>query len=231
MKKLMLLSAVCLTTVVTPALADDHYNYGGGQGSHTGSGWAYNTDIARDGSFNGPYFGGTVDYNWTDGDASRTGFGTSSDVSVNGFQGGVLAGYGMQFDPGFLNSIWSGYTAIELGYEWNGSNNDSELGTFFNKDDSWSVTVRPGFTWGNKALGYGIAGYSRGKFNVGADDKWLDGYSLGLGTELATFGPLKTRLEYVYTNYSSDNFNTGAGTTANFNPHDNALKLGAVFHF
>ncbi|MDB5491957.1 MAG: outer membrane protein [Micavibrio sp.] len=219
MKKILmsalLSGAACLLLIAAaPAHAADSY---------------YNTDVARDGSFNGPYLGGTVNYNWTNGEATRTGVGSTDNIDMNGAEGGVLVGYGWQFDPSFLSSIWSGYTALELSYDWNGSNNDTALGTNFNKDESMMLSLRPGFTWGNQALGYGILGYSRGQFSVGGDEKWLDGYSLGLGTELAVVGPFKTRIEYVYTNYSEDNFNTGTNT--NFNPHDNALKLGAVFHF
>lgn len=212
MKKLFLLGAACLPLLATPAIAD-----------------SYNSDVARDGSFNGPYLGGSVNYNWTGGDATRTGFGSSDDIKVNGAEGGVLVGYGWQFDPGFLDKVWSGYTAIELGYDWSGSNNDGALGTYFNKNQGVSVSLRPGFAWGNQALGYGIIGYSRSEFDVGGDEKWLDGYSLGLGTELAVVGPFKTRLEYVYTNYDEENFNTGVNT--NYEPVDNAVKLGAVFHF
>lgn len=214
MKKLLLAGVACLPLFAAPAFAADSY---------------YNTDVARDGSFNGPYLGGSVNYNWTGGEASRAGFGSSDDINVSGAEGGVLVGYGVQFDPSFLSSIWSGYTALELSYDWSAANNDSAVGTFFNKDQSMMISLRPGITWGNDVLGYGIVGYSRGKFEVGGDEKWLDGYSLGLGTELAVVGPFKTRLEYVYTNYGTDSFATAPATE--FNPHDNALKLAAVFHF
>ena len=215
MKKLLLLGAACLPLIAAvPANAADPY---------------INTNVARDGSFNGPYVGGTLNYNWSNGDATRTGVGSDDTISINGAEGGALVGYGWQFDPTFLESVWSGYVAFELNYDWSASSNNAALGTIFNKDSSVMASIRPGMTWNNKVLGYGILGYSRGQFTVGSDEKWLDGYSLGAGTELAIVGPFKTRLEYVYTNYSEDNFNTGTNTV--FNPHDNAFKLGAVVNF
>ena len=202
MRKLLLLAALGLSAMSAPA-------------------WAQNTKTNN--SLTGPYVGGNIGY--TIGSADTSIGGISNDTGLDGFQGGLLAGYGFQFDPGFMSSVWSGYTGLEFGYDWSDVDGDA-FGVGVEKKDSWSVTLRPGVTYGNTALGYGIIGYSRTKFEAGPDDEHLDGLVLGAGTEFGDMGPLKARVEYVYTNYED----TDIGG-ANFDAHDNTIKLGGVLHF
>ena len=187
---------------------------------------------ARGEDFTGPYLGGTVGYGWGNFDADATigGVTTSNDADIDGFQGGLLGGYGFQFEPGFAAPLWNGYMGLEGGYEWSNADGNS-FATGIEKDETMLVTLRPGLTWGDMALGYGIVGYSRTQFEAGNQDEWLDGLVLGLGTEIGTFGPLKTRVEYVYTNYEDKDYNLGGANNLAFDGYENALKLAAVYRF
>ena len=55
-----------------------------------------------DANYTGPYLGITGGYSWTDVDVDATvgGVGISDSASVDGWQGGFLAGYGFQFGQG-----------------------------------------------------------------------------------------------------------------------------------
>lgn len=183
-------------------------------------------------NFTGPYVGATAGYGWSDVDASLTAPGISAsddaDVNVNGWQGGVLGGYGFQFGQGY-DYVWNGYVGVEASYEFSNAD-DSAFGTGIEKDDIMSISVRPGLTWGDTALGYGIIGYSRTQFKAGGDDDWVGGLMLGVGTEVGGFGPIKTRLEYVYTNYEDQNYSAGANNMS-VDAHDNAVKAAAIYRF
>lgn len=213
-KRIILMSALVLGLGATSAQAQS-YGYRSQQ-----------TDM----DFTGPYLGGTVGYGWADIDADATvgGVGISDDADVNGIQGGVLGGYGFQFGKGF-DYVWNGYLGLELGYEWSNADG-SAFGADINKEDIMLVTLRPGLSWGDTALGYGIVGYSRTRFESGGDDEWVDGMVFGVGTELGMLGPVKTRLEYVYTNYEDRDYAVGA-TNVSTDGSENALKLGAVYRF
>lgn len=181
-------------------------------------------------NFTGPYAGLTAGYGWTDLDANFTAGGVtaSDDADINGWQGGLLGGYGFQFGQGY-DYVWNGYVGLELAYEWSGAD-DSVFGVGIDKDDIFSVTLRPGLSWGDTALGYGIVGYSRTQFKAAGDDDWVDGLVLGLGAEVGGFGPVKTRLEYVHTWYDDQDFSSGPASLST-DAHDNAVKVGAIYRF
>ncbi len=184
----------------------------------------------QDVNFTGPYAGATAGYGWSDVDATFTapGVSISDDADVNGWQGGLLGGYGFQFGQGY-DYVWNGYMGIEASYEFSNAD-DSLFGTGIDKDDIISVSLRPGLTWGDTALGYGIIGYSRTQFKSGGDDDWVGGLVLGVGTEVGGFGPIKTRIEYVYTDYEDSNFSSGVNNLS-ADAHDNAVKAAAIYRF
>lgn len=215
LQKLILTTVLVVTMGAVSAHAEDY-------SSRTGT-----TD-----DFTGPYVGGTIGYGWGDFDADVTVGGTtvaSSDPDMDGLQGGFFGGYGFQFDPMFASQVWDGFMGLEAGYEWSNADG-SVFGGDVDKDETMIFTLRPGLTWGDTALGYGIVGYSRTQFEAGTEEEWVDGLVLGIGTELYTIGPFKTRIEYQYTNYEDTNYTSGA-TALNVDGHENALKLGAVFRF
>ncbi|HEY0901881.1 MAG TPA: outer membrane beta-barrel protein [Micavibrio sp.] len=212
MYKILMMSLVLLGFAAAPAHAQ---NMG-------------NRDNAVD--YTGAYLGVTGGYSWSDVDVDATigGVSLSDSASVDGWQGGVLGGYGYQFGQGY-DYVWNGYVGVELSYEWSGAD-DSVFGVDVEKNDVMNISLRPGFTWGDTALGYGIIGYSRAQFEAGGDDDWVDGFALGLGTELGEWGPVKGRLEYVHTWYQDQDYTTAVGTVSS-DLDDDAVKAGLIYRF
>jgi opacity protein-like surface antigen len=185
----------------------------------TGHAHAQNATYHDNGSadFSGPYIGGDVGYGIGSAEASG---GPSGDVGIDGFNGGLFAGYGFAQKN---VSRFGGYIGMEAGHEWSGL--DGNIGgTSLEKDHDWRLSLRPGLVMDNDTLGYGVIGYSRAQFESGGDKEYLDGLVLGAGAEFDSQTPFKLRLEYLYSNYQD----AGIGGT-NFEPHDNNIKLGAVF--
>lgn len=170
--------------------------------------------------FSGLYFGGDLGFAMSNADVSGTGA-ADGDVGMDGFLGGVFAGYGYAGDPGNL----VGYVGLEAGYEWNDA--DGRIGAnSFEKNGSWLVSLKPGMVIGQDALGYGIIGYSLAEFEGAGTDEKFNGLVFGAGTEFNTRTALKMRLEYTYTNFEDENLGT-----VGFDGHESALKAGTVFRF
>lgn len=170
------------------------------------------------GDFTGVYAGGSVGYSMGSyGVADPAGPG--GDAGMDGMNGAAFVGYGFEHDFGWLG----GYAGLEAAYEWSGM--DGRLGgTSYEKNDSWNVTFRPGISMHNDMLGYGIIGYSRAEFEGNGADDNLDGLMAGIGTQLDTSTAIKTRIEYVYTDYEDANLGG-----INFDGHESAIKLGLLF--
>lgn len=166
----------------------------------------------------GIYVGGNVGYGMGSFGINDPA-GPDGDVGMDGLSGGLFIGYGYNHDFGWFG----GYAGLEAAYEW--SDVDGRLGgSSYSKDDSWNITFRPGVSLLKDAVGYGIIGYSRAEFEGNGTDDDLDGFMAGIGTELDTSTAIKTRLEFVYTNYEDTNLGG-----VNFDGHESALKLGVLF--
>ena len=171
-------------------------------------------------NFTGPYVGGDVGYSFGNFDVGDPA-GPDGDVGLDGWNGGLFAGYGMEHDFDWLHGAYAGF---ELGHEWSAS--DGSLGAnSFDKNRAWLLTFRPGATYGD-ALGYGIIGYSRAEFEGNGADDDLDGLVLGAGATFDTGTAVKTRLEYTYTTYEDSDL-AGVG----FDGQDSNIKVGAVFQY
>jgi hypothetical protein len=170
--------------------------------------------------FSGPYLGADIGYNWGSFDANNPA-GPDGDVDTDGWEGGLLAGYGYATNP----TGFGGYAGVEAGYEWSGADG-SFAGTAFEKNHNWLVTFRPGVTMANgNTLAYGVVGYSRAEFEANGDNDNLDGLVLGGGTEFGMWrAPMKMRLEYNYIDYEDANL-----SNINFEGHENTVKTGLVF--
>ncbi len=168
-------------------------------------------DPAWTAAWNGPYAGAEGNY-------------VAGGSDLRGWGGGGFAGYG--WTPRNVPGIARPYVGVEAGFDWSGADSDT-----LSEKKKAMISARPGAIFGDNVLGYGILGYSRADFksNVNNDNNWAGGWSVGGGVEVASFTPslpLGARLEYVYTNYN--NTNLGGIST---DPHDNAVKLGVLYHF
>lgn len=170
-----------------------------------------NYDKSEDGNpyndFTGLYGGGNVGYAFTE--------------DLEGFDGGLFAGYGFEHDFSMLGA----YAGLEFGYDWSSADGTTG-GTVYEKDHAWMASFRPGVTIMEDGLGYAIIGYSNAEIETATGNGDFEGLQLGLGGQFNTNTAFKTRLEYVYTDYGEENI----GSTS-FDLKENQIKLGAVFQF
>ncbi|NCC22626.1 MAG: porin family protein [Alphaproteobacteria bacterium] len=168
--------------------------------------------------FTGPYAGADVGYAMGSYEITSP----AADLALDGMEYGVFAGFG--FAQNFLPWL-GGYGGIEAAYYWSEQDGDV-TGVGFEKDENIVLTVRPGVTFNQDVLGYGILGWSYANFEGRGTDEDLHGLVLGAGAEFDTQTPLNFRLEYTYTNYEDSNLGISS-----FDGHENNIKLGALLRF
>lgn len=147
--------------------------------------------------------------------------GPDGTVGMRGFEGGVFAGFG-----------WAGndvditpYIGVEIGYQI--SDQDGNLnGIPFDKENTYMLTVRPGFVVGGETLAYGILGYGITEIEGAGDSNDVGTYMLGLGAEFKTALPVNFRVETVYVNHEEDRY-----SGIRFEGEELNFKAGAVARF
>ncbi|MDD5118919.1 MAG: outer membrane beta-barrel protein [Sulfuricurvum sp.] len=135
-----------------------------------------------------------------------------------GIISGLFAGYGQMLDK----HLYFGAEA-EFDHSNTELSHDHIGDTFFKvaQDNGFSLSVRPGYMLDNGSLFYGRMGWARTKFNnyiqavdesgTSVDgtvytvnqDKTMDGFRLGLGTDIPMGNNLFMRMDYAYTNYNT----------------------------
>ena len=94
--------------------------------------------------------------------------------------------------------------------------------------------LRAGMKFGDRALGYGIGGYTYQNFELTAPggfslDWDQDGYTIGSGMEVAFSERVTGYAEYRYSAYSKEDF-TNVGLPAgllDLNPSSHTVRVGA----
>jgi hypothetical protein len=176
--------------------------------------------------FNGIYVGGQGGYDYTNTGANGPHFDTE------GWDYGAFAGYSLN---SYFNDMGWGLTgAVEGNYTWSTAGDHTSFDGISLKDykqNSWGVDFRPGLTYVDQYLPfglkpYGIFGYQRADYRFsgdGANDSLhFNGFKLGIGTEILTFQHFGVRLDYDHVFY---------GSRDGVDPHENDLLAGVVFHF
>lgn len=152
-------------------------------------------------TWSGPYAGVSLGYGFSGTTEDET-FGNS--IDTDGFLLGGFAGYNYQIDNLVVGA------EADLGYSWEEGSNaglNSESGL------EGSLRARLGYVVAPDVMIYATAGGAAKKLEVsdfaGSDDNTMLGWTAGAGAEMmfneATFG----RVEYRYTDFGSDTFNTG----------------------
>ncbi|WP_395451101.1 outer membrane protein [Aminobacter sp. UC22_36] len=189
----------------------------------------------------GGYIGLQAGYGWGDGNLSSDGGVAVAPADIDGWLGGVYAGYNHQLANNIVVGVdadiaWSGIDglgqAVVLGFPVPGGGVDYEL--------NWTGAVRA-------KLGYAVDRFlpyiAGGVAFAGADativaggtpiqefSDTLVGWTVGVGVEYAFTDNLLARAEYRYTDYGDLDF-TNAGLTGRFGFKTNDVRVGLAYKF
>jgi len=163
--------------------------------------------------WSGPFFG--LSYGTTSGEVVFPGpTGELGEGKLSGAYGGYLVQRG--------SFVYGGEIAF-------GKVNDTPV--LIGPDDeitsALDLKVRGGFA-ANRALFYGIVGYSTAQMTVSGSDYDLGGLSVGLGADFAVTDRLTLGLEYLSRDLSGDD-NDGLGINADARIDTLSLRLGLAF--
>ena len=172
-------------------------------------------------NFSGFYLGGGAGYDMT-GDAvnyvykAAIGGGGglvndfwNNELGLNGFRGGVIAGWGKEFTSRFYAGIDANYLFGDSKAKEYYSVNGEETHGEFKKKDSWSVGVRFGKVF-NNTLVYLYGGYASAKFSLKTttvkvqdinESKDINGFSFGGGLDMKLSQKILLGLSYTYTDF------------------------------
>jgi outer membrane immunogenic protein len=168
----------------------------------------------------GFYIGANAGY--ADFDAAHDGDDTDL-ATLNGWQGGMQAGYNVQFD-----SIVLGVEAdLSAAGILEGSTTDH-----WNEDDGINglatLRGRLGFAVGDLLL-YGTAGLAAANLDVSNESQTLTGWVAGVGAEYMVTDSVSLKAEYLYTNFGT--VEVAGYSNYEFDIDGSAVRVGVNFHF
>ena len=169
-------------------------------------------------SWSGVYLGAFGGYNWGTFDSSV------GDISADGWNGGVFAGYNVQ-----NGSVVYGAEA-DIGY----SDANGTLGTTDAKQTGFgSLRGRVGYAF-DPLMIYGTGGLAvtGAEISDGADSDTNVhlGWTVGAGAEALITDNVFGRLEYRYSDYASKDYNLGGSTVSSgFSAHSVNAGIGVKF--
>ncbi|MGE0006574.1 MAG: outer membrane protein [Parvibaculaceae bacterium] len=131
-------------------------------------------------------------------------------IGGEGLLGGAMAGFNWQVSDRFLLGIQGDIAWTDLDAELELGGSDAEAGPDFIA----SASLRAGFLVTPETLFYAIGGYSYSEYEAEADgidddfDEEYDGYHVGVGMETRLSDRLTARVEYRYTDFGGEDWDT-----------------------
>ncbi len=172
-------------------------------------------------SWTGGYMGGLLGYEW--GDAKVRNGGPS--LNPDGWMGGIFGGYNFQTSGMFV-------AGLETDFTFSGAS-DKAGGT--SVDNNWNGTLRAraGIAI-DRFLMYGTGGLAVGNITTkvsgaGSDTGTHAGWTIGGGIEAAFTNNIIGRLEYRYTDYGTNVYDTKPKTKVDFNSSQVMVGVGYKF--
>lgn len=175
--------------------------------------------------WNGAYFGANMGYGFMgfDGKAGTSG---ALDDNTDGVNVGVYGGYNFMVSP-----------RVVLGVEGDIAYNDIDNSAGgFNVQSDWNANIRAraGYAVFDRTLLYGTGGVAfadlSAKGNGGKDDTTAVGYTVGAGVEQAFTDRISGRVEYLYQDFGSQDFDLG-GTKYKTDVNNNIVRAGVAVSF
>ena len=171
-------------------------------------------------SWTGGYAGGLIGYEW--GNAKVQG---GSNMNPDGFMGGVYAGYNFQTSNMFVMGLEGDFTL---------SGAEDKAGGV-RVENNWNGTLRAraGLAF-DGFLVYGTGGLAIGKITTKLDGGGTNagthaGWTVGAGMEAAVTNNVIARLEYRYTDYGKNTYDTAPKTRVDFNSSQVMAGIGFKF--
>lgn len=168
----------------------------------------------------GFYIGANAGY--ADFDAAH--YGDDSDLAtLNGWQGGVQAGYNVQFDSVVLG-VEADLSAAGIleGSDTDHWNEDAGINGLA------TLRGRLGFAVGDLLL-YGTGGLAIGNLEVYDEAQAITGWVAGVGAEYMVTDSVSLKAEYLYTNFGTVDVDGYSGDE--FDIDGSAVRVGVNFHF
>lgn len=176
-------------------------------------------------SWTGAYMGGLLGYEWGSGHVRRNSQRNGQDVDPEGWMGGVFGGYNFQTSGMFV-------AGVETDFTFSGAS-DKTKG--FSIDNNWNGTLRAraGIAI-DRFLMYGTGGLAVGNISVNVPGGHEDtgthaGWTIGGGIEAAFTNNIIGRLEYRYTDYGTNSYDTKPKSKADFNSSQVMVGIGYKF--
>ncbi len=173
-------------------------------------------------TWTGPYAGVTVGYGFS-GNTDIDTFG--NEIGTDGFAAGVFGGYNYQ-----VGNIVAGAEA-DIGYSWEDGSNAG-----FSSDSGLegSLRARLGYVVSPAILLYATAGGAAKDLEISgggvSDSNTMLGWTAGAGADIMMTENVFGRVEYRYTDFGSDTFNT-IGGPAEVSDTSNRITFGVGMKF
>jgi len=177
--------------------------------------------------WSGIYVGGSLGWNFGqfDNQSGSTRLGTSA----NGVGGGLYTGYNFQVTPNVVVGAEADFSLTDL------EESRSNGGINLESKSNWNSNIRArvGYSF-DRYLVYGAGGLALADLEVSAngasDSTTALGWTVGAGGEAAITNNISARLEYVYQDFGSQDFNlNGTGVSSEFNNSQIRMGLGYKF--
>jgi outer membrane immunogenic protein len=224
----VLLCSVLGTVLAAPAFAQPASTYQ--QKAPT----SYNTNAYNwTGAYVGLDFGGQLGTS----DKKLSNGTDIGEFSVDGVNGGLVAGYNYEF----YNNIVLGIEGDISGSSASGSKSCNSAGYTCATDNPWFATVRPraGYAIG-RFLPYVTAGYAVGDIRAertggvaNLDHNLIkSGWTAGAGAEMFVISHWTAKLEYLYMRYDDASMPAATGTGTTATPLDSSvIRIGMNYKF
>jgi len=177
--------------------------------------------------WSGIYVGGNVGWNFGNFD-NQTG-GTSLSTSANGVGGGLYTGYNFQVTPNVVVGAEADFSLTDL----KDSRTNGGINLESKSDWNSNIRARVGYSF-DRYLVYGAGGLALADLelsgNGDSDRNTALGWTVGAGGEAAITNNVSARLEYVYQDFGSQDFNlNGTGVSSEFS--NSQVRMGIGYKF